>query len=170
MSSLGKLSGVKQTASNFWSERNRRERIMLTAAIVVIVLGLFYLLLIDPAASGRKDLEKKLPALRQQAAEVRALAKEASGLSGSSAAPVPAMTRDSLEASLTRKGLKPQSVTLTGELAKVQLAAVSFAGTVDWLDELQRTARLSVVDANIEAQAQADTVNATVTLRQQRSE
>jgi general secretion pathway protein M len=170
MNALGKLNGLKQAASTFWGERNRRERNMLAATIAVIVLGLFYLLLIDPAVGGRKDLEKKLPALRQQAAEVRATAKEASGLSGKTGAPPAAITRESLEASLQRKGLKPQSVALTGELAKVQLSSASFAGLVDWLDEMQRTARLSVVDANIDAQAQADTVNATLTLRQQRGE
>lgn len=170
MNAAGKLNGLKQTASTFWSERNQRERNMLAAAIVVVVVALFYLLLIDPAASGRKDLEKKLPALRQQAAEVRALAKDAGGLSAKSTTPPAAVTRESLEASLQRKGLKPQNLSLTGELAKVQLQSASFAGLVDWLDEMQRTERLSVVDANITAQAQADMVNATLTLRQQRGE
>jgi general secretion pathway protein M len=166
MKAPAKVNGVKQSASTFWSERNQRERNMLTLAIVVILAGLFYLLLIDPAASGRKDLEKKLPALRQQAAEVQAMAKEATELAGkTAAAPPAAVTRESLEASLTRKGLKPQNLSVTGEMVKLQLAAVSFADTIDWLDEMQRTARLSVVDANFDAQTQPDTVNATLTLR-----
>jgi general secretion pathway protein M len=160
------VNGLKQAVSTFWNERNQRERNMLTLAIIAILVGLFYVLLIDPAASGRKDLEKKLPALRQQAAEVRAMAKEATELSGkAAAAPPAAVTRESLEASLTRKGLKPQNLSVTGEMVKLQLASVSFADTVDWLDEMQRTARLSVVDANFDAQAQPDTVNATLTLR-----
>jgi general secretion pathway protein M len=171
MNAGGKISGLKNTASTFWGERNQRERNMLVAALMVIVFGLFYLLLIDPAVSGRNDLEKRLPVLRQQAAEVQAMAKEASSLAGrASAAPSVVLTQESLQASLTRKGLKPQSVVLTGDNAKVQLSAVSFAGTIDWLDELRRTARVSVVDANIEAQTQPDMVNATLTLRQQKSE
>jgi general secretion pathway protein M len=166
MKPAAKVNGLKQTVSTFWSERNQRERNMLTLAIIVILAGLFYMLLIDPAMSGRKDLEKKLPALRQQAAEVRAMAKEATELSGKTAATPPAaVTRESLEASLTRKGLKPQNLSVTGDMVKVQLASVSFAGTIDWLDEMQRTGRLSVIDANIDAQAQPDTVNATLTLR-----
>jgi general secretion pathway protein M len=168
MKPLGKVNGLKQSVSTFWSERNQRERNMLLAAMMVVVFGLFYMLLIDPAMSGRKDLEKKLPALRQQAAEVQAMAKEASRLSGKTAAPAATVTKESLEASLARKGLKPQSVALTGEIVKVQLSSASFAGTIDWLDEMQRTARLSVVDANIETQAQPDTVNAILTLRRQR--
>jgi general secretion pathway protein M len=170
MNAMGTLNGVKRSVSTFWSERNQRERNMLAAAMAVIVLGLIYVLLIDPALSGRKDLRTKLPAMRQQAAEVQAMAKEASALSETGATPVAAATRGSIEASLTRKGLKPQSVVMTGELAKVQLSSVPFSGIVEWLDEMQKISRLSVVDANINALAQADMVNATLTLRQQRSE
>lgn len=162
-------ANLKQSLAAFWSERNKREQNLLAVAGAVIVLGLLYVLLIDPALSGRTMLEKQLPALRQQAAEVRSLAKEASAL-GSKAGTAPApMTRESIEASLTRKGLKPQAVSLTGDLAKVQLNGVPFADTVQWLEELQRTARVSVADANISAQEPAGTVNATLTLRQQGS-
>jgi general secretion pathway protein M len=165
MKSLGKMNELKQTVLTFWDARNKRERNMLTLAIVAIVFGLFYLLLIDPATSGRADLAKKLPVLRQQAAEVQAMAKEASAVR-SKTAPAPAVvTKESLEASLARKGLKPENLSVTGELVKLQLSSASFAGTIDWLDEMQRTARLSVVDAKFDAQAQVDTVNATLTLR-----
>lgn len=162
------VNGLKQSLSAFWSERNKREQNLLLAAIAVIVLGLIYALLIDPAVSGRADLEKKLPAMRQQAAEVQALSKEAAALSGTTTTPPPAMTRESIESSLARKGIKAQSVSLSGELAKVQLNGVPFSATVEWLGEMQREARLSVVEATIDAQAQPDTVNAALALRQQR--
>lgn len=161
---------LKQTLSAFWRERNKREQNMLLAAIVVVTLGLIYALLIDPAISGRADLEKKLPALRQQAAEAQSLAKEATATSGKLASPPAAMTKESIEASLARNGLKAQNVSVTGEIAKVQLNDVPFSGTVEWLNEMQRTARASVAEAIVEAQAQPDTVNATLTLRQQRNE
>jgi len=170
MNAATRAGGLKQSLATFWGERNRRERNMLAAAIAVAVLGLVYALLIDPALSGRGDLEKKLPTLRQQAAEVQALAKEASALSGKTAPPPPAMTRESLETSLSRNGLKAQNVSVSGELAKVQLNAVPFSATTEWLAEMQRTARLSVLEAVIEAQPQPDTVNANLTLRQQRGE
>lgn len=170
MNAATQLSGLKTSLSTFWNARNKREQNMLLAAIAVVVVGLIYVLLIDPALSGRADLEKKLPALRQQAAEVQSLAKEAGALSGKASTPPPAITRESIEASLERKGLKAQSVSLTGELAKVQLNGVSFSSTVEWLTEMQRTSRVSVVDAIVEAQSQPDTVNASLTLRQQRGE
>lgn len=167
---MSALAGFRQTLSTFWSERNKREQNMLAVAGVVIVLGLLYVLLIDPAFSGRALLEKQLPALRQQAAEVQALAKEAAALGSRTTAPPQPMTRESIESSLNRKGLKPQSVTISGDLAKVQLTGVSFAGTAQWLDEMHKTVRLSVVEANVEAQQQPDTVNATFTLRRQGGE
>jgi general secretion pathway protein M len=165
-----RLNGLKQSLSIFWGERNKREQNMLSAAMAVVLLGLIYTLLIDPAVSGRTDLEKKLPGLRQQAADVQALSKDAANSSGKASAPPAPMTRERLEASLAQKGLKPQNFSVNGELAKVQLSAVSFAGTIDWLADMQRSARLSVVEANVEALAQPDTVNASFTLRQQRSE
>jgi general secretion pathway protein M len=171
MNATAKLGGIKQSFSTFWEARDRRERRMLLVAAIVVALALFYLLLIDPALSGRADLEKRLPVLRQQAAEVQAMAREAGSLAtADNAAAVPPLTRESLESSLEARGLKARNVSVSGELAKVQLEAVSFASTVDWLNELQKSSRVMVVDAGVEAQAQTDIVNANFTLRQQRTE
>ena len=176
-SGTGRASGLKQSFATFWNARNKRERNMLSIAAAVVVLGLLYALFIDPALSGRETLERRLPALRQQSAEVQALAKEAAGAganananANASTPPPPPITRERLEASLSEKGLKAQNLSLTGELARVQLAGVSFASTVEWLAELQRTSRVAVVDAVVEAQAQPDTVNATLSLRQQKAQ
>lgn len=168
----GRVGGLKQSLSTFWNERNQRERRMLSLAAAVVLLGLIYALLIDPAVSGRADLSKRLPVMRQQAAEVQALARQAASAPApaANAAPAPPMTRDSLETGLSRKGLKAQNLSVTGELAKAQFNGVSFAALVDWLAEMQASARITVLDMNVEAQAQADTVNASLTLRQQRGE
>ena len=161
------LNQSRQSFAEFWAARNARERAMLAAATVVVALGLIYATMINPALAGRERLNNDLPVLRQQVAELQALSKEVSALSGKTAPSIAAITREGIEASLARKGLKPQSVLLTGDLAKVQLPAVSFTATLDWLDDMQKTALLSVVDANIVALAQADSVDATLTLRQQ---
>ena len=58
----------------------------------------------------------------------------------------------------------------TGDYAKVEIAPVSFAGTLSWLDDMQKTALLYVVDAEIVALAQTDMVDATLTLRQARND
>lgn len=160
------MSQIQQNATAFWVERNARERKQLGLAAAVVVWALLYLLFIAPAISGRAQLEKTLPELRQQAAELQSLAKQATALSSVTATPVPPMTRETIEASLTSKGLKAQTVAPAGEVAKVQLSDVSFTGLLDWLDEIQKTSRITVVEANITAQPQTDIVNATLTLRQ----
>lgn len=152
--------------SEFWAARDGRERTMLAVAALVVTFGLYYALLIDPALAGRERLNKNLPVLRQQAAQMQAMAKEAAALSGKPAAPQIALSKENIELALARNGLKPQSVMLTGDFARVQLAAVSFSGTLNWLDDMQRNALLSVTDADIVALAQPDMVNVTITLRQ----
>jgi len=166
MNLTGLLNQSRQSFSEFWAVRDARERAMLAVAALVVTVGLAYALLIDPALSGRDQLNKNLPVLRQQVAQMQALSKEAAALSGKSASPLIAMSKENIEAALARNGLKPQSVMLTGDFAKVQLSAVSFAGTLNWLDDMQKTALLSVVDANIVVLAQPDMVNAMFTLRQ----
>ena len=156
----------RQTFLEFWVARDARERSMLAVAALVVIFGLAYVLLINPALAGRDSLNKNLPLLRLQVAQMQALAKQAAVLSVKSAVPLAAMSKENIEAALARNGLKPQSVLLTGDYAKVQLASVSFSATMDWLDDMQQTALLSVVDANIVALPKPDMVNATFTLRQ----
>jgi general secretion pathway protein M len=164
------LNRSTQSLSEFWSARNARERVMLAAAAVVVLFGLVYWVLINPALSGRERLRASLPAMRQQVAQLQALSKEASSLSATAPPSVPTMTRENLEASLARKGLKAQNISVTGENARLQMPSVSFASLLDWMDDAQKTALLSVVDANIVALGQPGIVNATLTLRQRKNE
>ena len=165
MNLTGLLNQSRQSFAEFWAARDARERKILAVAAAVVALGLFYALLIAPALSGRNQLNKNLPELRQQVAQLQALSKQAAAYSALSAQPAVAVSEESIKTALANKGLKPQSVMLAGDQAKVQLASASFAGTLEWLDEMQKTARLSVGDANIVALAQPDMINATLTLR-----
>lgn len=171
MSLAATLNRSTQSFSEFWSARNPREQAMLAAAAAVALLALIYMLLISPAQSGREQLAKSLPALRQQAAQLQALAKEASGLSSDTPAPeVQPVSKESVEAALARKGIKAQSVAVTGEIVRLQLPSVSFSGLIGWLDEMQKNALLSVEEATIVALPQPDMVNATLMLHQRKPE
>ena len=170
MNLAGLLKSTGQSFLEFWAARDARERAMLSAAFVAVMLGLIYALLVEPALTGRKRLYNELPLLRQQVAQMQALTKQAAALSGKPAATAAAISREQIEASLARKSLKLQSLLLTGDNVKVQLAAASFSGTLSWLDEMQKTAQLSVLEANIVALDQPDRVNAAFTLRQARNE
>jgi general secretion pathway protein M len=157
---------LRARAETFWQERTEQERKLLRIGGIVVGLGLFYALLVDPALSGRDRLRKELPELHQQAAELQAMAREAQALQGqNNIAPAP-MTRDSLNAGLAARGLNPQSLTITGEYVKAQFNGAQFAGVVAWLDAVRTESRISVVDASFTAQDTPGVVNATVTLRQ----
>lgn len=166
MNPASSLQLFKQSLSEFWAARDARERTMLAAAAAVVMLGLIYALLIDPALNGREQLNRNLPLLRQQVAQLQALASEAAALAAQPVPPATVISRDNIAAALARNGLKPQGMTLSGDQVEVQLTAASFAAMLGWLDEMQRSARLAVVDANIVALDQPDMVNAKLTLRQ----
>jgi len=170
MNLTGLMDRSVQSFSKFWTARDARERAMLTAAAITVILGLAYLLMINPALAGREKMNNDLPQLRQQVAQLQALTNEAKALSAMPAPAVAPINRKMIEDALTHNGMKPKSVILTGDYAKVQLDAVSFASTLGWLDEMQKTDLLAVVDANIVALAQADLVDVTLTLRQTRNE
>lgn len=149
----------------FWQERDARERKILSIAGALLMLALVYLLLLNPPLMGRAQLDKSLPQLRLQAAELQSLAATAAQLAQQPPAPLVPVTREGIDAALARNNLKAQSVLLTGDMLKVQFTNASFAALVNWLDEQQRSARLVVTDAAIDVQPALDTVNATLTLR-----
>ena len=160
------IQDTRARAEAFWQARTEQERRLLTIGGVVVGLALFYSLLIAPAQDGRAKLSKELPELRQQAAEMQAMAREAAALQGQGNIAPPPMSKDSLNAGLASRGLNPQSVTITGEYAKLQFNGAQFAGLVAWLDAIRNESRITVVDASFNAQDTPGLVNATLTLRQ----
>ncbi|WP_374359394.1 type II secretion system protein GspM [Pseudoduganella danionis] len=160
------INDYRDRAAAFWSARTEQERTFLRVGGLVLGAALFYSVLVGPALEGRDKLRKALPELRQQAAELQALAAQAAALRNqNSIAPSP-MSRDTLNSSLTTRGLNPQSLAITGEYAKVQLNGVPFAALVVWLDAVRVESKIQLQDASISAQDAAGMVNATLTLRQ----
>lgn len=170
MSIAATIHQLRDVTANFWNQRSVRERKQLLLMGCVILLALLYLVLIAPALSGRARLRKSLPELRQKSADMQQLLRDAAVLSATILPPPALLSKDSIDATLTARGLKAQSIIVTEDVVRLQLNAVSFAALVDWLAEAQRTARLSVIDASILAQPTRDSVNVTMTLRQQKNE
>jgi len=165
--SLGStIGGVRERAQAYWIARTDQERRFLTAGFAVVVLALLYLVLVEPAVEGRAQLQRSLPALRQQAAELAGMAEQARGLAGQAPVPVTPMTEEALGASLTARGIKPASLSLTGEYARMQLNGVSFANLLVWLDAQRRENRIAVQEATFSAQDPIGQVDASLTLRQ----
>jgi general secretion pathway protein M len=161
-----RAGSIRLAVAAFWEARTEQERKLLKLGGAVVVLALIYGVLFAPAYDGRAHLRTELPVLRQEAAEIQALAREAQQLKGRSATQVPPMTRASLTASLTSRSLTAQSVSMTGEYAKLAFKEVQFAGLVTWLDAIRAENRIAVQDAIITPQATPGVVDATITLRQ----
>lgn len=161
----GRLAGIRAGAASFWAERNGRERVLIGVAGAVLLLGLLYALLIDPALQGRARLHKSLPQLRLQAAQLQALAKQAAALPAAAAPDAVAASKESIEAELQKSGLRAQNVVWSGDFARLQLTEVPFSVLLDALQALQKTLRLTVIEANVTAAPVAGSVNASLTLR-----
>lgn len=166
MSAVSSIAQARERMAVAWLARTEQERKFLTIGAVAAALALVYALFVAPALAGRAQLEKDLPQLRQQDAQLRAMALEAGELARQPAAQVAPMTRESLSASLLALGITPASLAMTGEFARVQLTGVAFANLVGWLDAQRRENRIGVQDAAISAQGSAGQVDATLTLRQ----
>jgi general secretion pathway protein M len=166
MSLATTLAQYRERANALWLARTEQERRFLTIGGAVVLLAFLYLVLVEPAVEGRAQLRRSLPQLRQQAAELQAMAQEAGNLAHAPSTPVAPLSRDTVNTSLSGRGLTPQSLSMTGEYIKLQLNNVSFANLAAWLDEQRRANRVLVQDAVVTALPVAGQVDASLTLRQ----
>jgi general secretion pathway protein M len=166
MSAASSIGQARERAAVWWLARTEQERKFIAIGAALAAVALIVVLFVSPALTGRAQLARELPQLRQQDAQLRAMALEAGELARQPAAQVAPMTRESLSASLVALGITPQSLGMTGDFARVQLTGVSFANLVGWLDAQRRENRISVQDAAISAQSAVGQVDATLTLRQ----
>lgn len=150
------LGNLRASAAAFWSARTEQERRFLAVGGIVLGLAFVYAVFIDPALSGRDRLRKELPPLRQQAAEMQALAAQAAQLAAQPPAQPQPLSRETVTAALTARGLTAQNIAVTGDYVKAEFKGVQFAGLVTWLDAVRRENRLVVQDAKISAQQGKD--------------
>lgn len=163
--------GIPSPISDFWRQREPRERRLLGAALAIAALGLLYLLLIEPAMEARAQLQKSLPVLRQQVGQMQEMARELRASAVDQNAPqLEIVSRENIESSLERAGLNAQNLTVSGDTARVQFSDASFSTILVWLDQVRQSLALTVEESSIVAQTQLDLVNANLTLRQQRRE
>ncbi|MGZ8290043.1 MAG: type II secretion system protein GspM [Telluria sp.] len=157
---------LKERLAVAWLARTEQERKYLTVGGAISLAALVYVIGIDPALTGREALRKQLPELRQQSAELQAMALEASQLAARPVVQPTPMTETTLKAGLAARSIVPASLAMTGEYAKVQMAGVSFANLVMWLDAQRRENRIVVQDMVATPQGPAGQVDVALTLHQ----
>ncbi|MFZ6658680.1 type II secretion system protein GspM [Undibacterium sp. TJN19] len=160
---------LKEQFDYFWRARAQRERTMLISCALLIVLALTYAIFLGPALSGRKQLQNSIPELNQQLAEMTELSKQQTGFAASLSEVITSVNKEQLEASLTRRGIKAQTLGVADEIVRVQITAASYANLMEWLVEMQKASRLTVEEAKLIALPESGQVSATLTLKQQRS-
>jgi general secretion pathway protein M len=165
----GVLSVLRDSVRAYWQQRDARERRMLLLGLTVVVLGFVYGVLIDPALSGRAKLKAQIPQLRLQAARMDALAKQSTELSSLNAENIAPVSREMVESGLTRRSVKIQSISVNDDIVRLQLGTVAYGNLMEWLLEVQKTARLTVEDAKLTALPEPGMVEAVLTLKQQRN-
>ncbi|MEA5097977.1 MAG: type II secretion system protein GspM [Burkholderiaceae bacterium] len=164
-----RLQRLRLRWSAYWEARSTRERLILAAGATVVILGILYPLLIDSALSGRERMEQRLPQLRQQAALMQGMAREVTALSGK-AAPAATLTKQDIEATLAGKALRAQSVAVASDTVRLQLSSASYPALLGWLEQMQKSSQLTVIEAKVVALEQPGMVDVTLTLRQPKGE
>ena len=170
MSVVTAIAQVRDQLSLYWLARTEQERKYLTVGAATVVGALVYMLCVAPATSGRDKLNAQLPLLRVEAAKMQALALEAGELARQAPPQATPMSKESLAASLAARSLSTQSLSVSGDYARLQLNGVSFAGLFAWLDAQRRENRISAQEVAITAGSPAGQVDAVLTLRQNTGE
>jgi len=125
----------------FWLERAPRERAILAGGGLLLLIAVLYLMLIEPAFTGIRRLERALPQQRAQAAEVDALLAEVKTLRAKPQAATvsPAEVRGAIEASLGRAGLKAsRMVPLADGDMQMSFTDVPYGAWALWLAGIER--------------------------------
>ncbi|GAB3258320.1 type II secretion system protein GspM [Chitinimonas naiadis] len=107
----------------YWKQRNARERAILTAGAVFLLLALIYALMIDPINTERNRLSRSLPTLRTEVARFERDLLVAKGQQGGT------VQHGDLNTLLLASGLNPQSARLDKRNGK---SAALHASAAPW--------------------------------------
>jgi general secretion pathway protein M len=152
----------------YWQARTQRERNILLASTFLLALLLCWLWMVLPALEGRAAWKKNLPALRVQQTQIQTLLAELKAAPSAVEKKLVPVSRQLIESSLIEKSLKPDNLSVIGEVVALKFTNTSFSSLLGWLQEIQGSAQLRVTESTISALPQADHVDVTLSLRQTR--
>jgi general secretion pathway protein M len=159
---------IGDSFSSFWQQRNAKERRLLSVATIVVMFALIYWIFINPAITNKVKLEAEIPSLRQQVSEMAAMSGQYAQIATAMSENIEPVTREVLEASLLRKGIKAQSLTASDDIVRLQVTSVSYSVIMEWILEMQKAARLTVEEAKVTALPEKGQVGVVLTMKQQK--
>ena len=131
----------------WWRALAARERRLLALGAAVLLLGLFWALLVQPAWRTLQRAPAELEVLDNQLQQMRALAAEAQQLRATP--PVtPEQAAAVLKGAAERLGAKAK-LSLQGERAVLTLTALEPGQLTSWLAEVRSGARVRPLEANL---------------------
>lgn len=163
-----KQSMIMESFASFWQQRNAKERRLLSLTTIVVLLALTYWMFINPALSNKAKLEVSIPQLRLQVSEMAAMSAQYAQIATAMNENIEPVSREVLEASLMRKGVKAQSLSATDDIVRVQIGSVAYSVIMEWMLEMQKAARLTVEDAKLTALPEKGQVAVVLTMKQQK--
>lgn len=163
------INMIAEGFGSFWRQRNAKERRLLSIATVLVFFALIYSMLINPALSNKAKLEVSIPQLRLQVSEMAAMSGQYAQIATAMAENIEPVSREVLEASLLRKGIKAQSLTASDDIVRVQISSVAYSVIMEWILEMQKAARLTIEEAKLTALPEKGQVGVVLTMKQQKS-
>ena len=154
-----------------WLERWRasrtpRERAVVAALVVVIVVALAWLAIWQPLQRDLGALASAAPAERQALAAARKMADEMAALGRNAPVRRASDARAELERVLNERGVRGSVTSLDWQdgRARIVFADVSVEMLVALLDTLERDGQLRVIEGTLTARVDPGTVRAELTL------
>jgi general secretion pathway protein M len=158
------------TLKQWYASLQPRERLMVAAAAILLVVTLFYVSVWEPLHQGLDSAQheyqgnlKNLQWMQGAAAEVRALKASGSKVRSASNQPVTMV----VEQVASNSAIKPNLTKLesaNNDGAHVVLDGASFDQMLIWLNTLEQNHGISVSSGNIERSIKPGTVNARLSL------
>lgn len=138
---------------NKWAGLAPRDRRMLIIAAVFLLIIVVWQLMFEPAWQGTRRLQKTLPSLRADLANMDRMAAEVNELNQAATAPAEtqAQVKTRLEQSLLARGFSKEAakVEAQGDIIEVRFHQAPFESWVYWLDGAVRETRTRVVDLSV---------------------
>lgn len=159
---------IGENFSTFWQQRSAKERRLFSLATIIVSFALIYWIFINPAVTNKAKLDLAIPQLRQQVSEMATMSGQYAQIATAMAENIEPVTREVIEASLVRKGIKAQSLTASDDIVRLQITSVSYSAIMEWLLEMQKAARLTVEEARVTALLEKGQVGVVLTMRQQK--
>ena len=136
-----------------WASLAPRDRRMLIIAGCFLLVIIFWQVLLEPAWVGRQRLQKTLPTLRADLAQMDHMAAEARELANAADAPAETVAQVTvrLEQSLLARGMDKEAakVQAQGDIIEVRFHQAPFENWIFWLAAAVRETRTRIVDLSV---------------------